>query len=366
MSKALKNIIYQIHLWAGLLAGITIFLICLSGTILTFEKEIHSFFNPKETSRIDPQALRIPLEQMIDSLKDRGEVQRITHQGDEQPVIINVKTSPDDRRGKNFILHPTTGEVLNDPQAKPGLMFFFFRLHRWLLAGPETWGATTVGVSTIIFGLLLLSGLYLWWPKSRTQLKNVLKINIKNKKRMLYDLHNTLGFYSLIPLMIMTLTGLCWSFGWYRDGLSQILGSQVFGERRIESVQIIPLEKKLELEELILAVNTHLPYPGTVSIQLERNPEMAYIVRKTPNSGLQSTDILFMNPYDKEIVQERLFKDRSLGSQINSLIRHLHTGEFFGLISKIIYFITCLIATTLPITGTWMWLNKLQKKKKAL
>lgn len=366
MSKTLKNIIYQIHLWLGLLAGITIFLICLSGTVLTFEKEIHSFFNPKETSQIDPKASRLPLTQLMESLKDQGQVQRITDQGDELPVIVNVKTSADDRRGKNFILHPVTGEILNDPHAKPGVMFFFFKLHRWLLAGPETWGATTVGISTIVFGLLLLSGLYLWWPKSRAQLKNVLKINFKNKKRMLYDLHNTLGFYSLIPLMIMTLTGLCWSFGWYRDGFSKVLGSQVFGERRIESVQITPLEKKLILEELILTVNAHLPYKGSVSIQLESNPEMAYIVRKTPETGLQSTDILFVNPYDKTIVQERLFKDRDLGSKINSLIRHLHTGEFFGLISKIIYFITCLIATTLPITGTWMWLNKLKKKKKAL
>ena len=58
------------------------------------------------------------------------------------------------------------------------------------------------------------------------------------------------------------------------------------------------------------------------------------------------------------------FKDKPLNVQFASLIKPIHTGEIFGNFSKIIYFLACLIATSLPLTGTIIWLNKLKKKKK--
>lgn len=366
MTKTIKNIVYQIHLWSGLITGIFIFLICLSGTILTFEKEFHAWNNPGETRYIDPTITKKSIQELTIPLAEYGQITRVTIQGDTLPYIFNIKTSKEDRRGKNFFVDPTNGEILNDPFQKPGIMMFFFRLHRWLLGGPDSIGKVVVGISTIVFGLLLISGFYLWWPRSKRQLFNVLTINFSNSKRMIYDLHNTLGFYSLIPLMVMTLTGLCWSFEWYRNGLSSVLGAQVFGDRRIETIEVTPREQKLDIETLISAVNERLPYEGSVSLQLSNNPKAAYVARKTPASGLLFTDIVQIDPYDKTIISEKLFSERKFGDQISSLIRHLHTGEFYGLISKIIYFITCFIATTLPITGTLMWLNKLKKKKKAL
>ncbi|HLT23401.1 MAG TPA: PepSY-associated TM helix domain-containing protein [Bacteriovoracaceae bacterium] len=366
MRKTLKNLIYQVHLWSGLITGVFIFLICLSGTILTFEKEIHSFSNPGETTSIDPLLTKKTIEELSVPLAEYGNISRITVQGETLPYIFNIQTSKEDRRGKNFFINPTNGEILNDPFQKPGWMMFFFRLHRWLLGGPDSFGKIVVGASTIVFGLLLISGFYLWWPRSKRQLKTVLTINLKNSKRMIYDLHNTLGFYSLIPLTIMTLTGLCWSFEWYRSGLSTILNAQVFGDRRIEAMEVTPRETKLDIETLIATINERLPYEGSVSIQINRNPKESYVARKTPDSGLKFTDIVQIDPYDKTIISEKLFSERSFGDKIASLIRHLHTGEFYGLFSKIIYFITCFIATTLPITGTIMWLNKLKKKKKAL
>lgn len=366
MSKTLKNIIYQIHLWSGLIAGIFIFLICLSGTVLTFEKEIHALSSPGESLYIDPTIPKKSIAELSLPLAQYGSIGRITVQGDTLPYVFNIQTSREDRRGKNFFVNPINGEILNDPFVRPGVMMFFFKLHRWLLGTPDSMGKMVVGISTLVFGLLLISGFYLWWPRTKRLLINSLKINFSNSRKMIYDLHNTLGFYSLIPLAVMTLTGLCWSFEWYRSGLSTVLGAQVFGDRRVNAVEVTPRESKLDIETLVSAVNERLTYEGSVSIQLSRNPKEAYTVRKTPLSGLQYTDTLQIDPYDKTIVAENLFSNKKLGEQVAGMIRHLHTGEFYGLISKIIYFITCLIATTLPITGTLMWLNKLKKKKKAL
>ena len=67
---------------------------------------------------------------------------------------------------------------------------------------------------------------------------------------------------------------------------------------------------------------------------------------------------------DGTVLKEEWFNDKPLNVQIASLIKPIHTGQIFGTFSKVIYFIACLIATSLPITGTIIWLNKLKKKRK--
>jgi hypothetical protein len=56
-----------------------------------------------------------------------------------------------------------------------------------------------------------------------------------------------------------------------------------------------------------------------------------------------------------------LYLDKPLNEKITSSIKAVHTGEIFGPFSKILYFIACLFATSLPVTGTVMWINDLGK-----
>jgi len=66
------------------------------------------------------------------------------------------------------------------------------------------------------------------------------------------------------------------------------------------------------------------------------------------------------------VLKKELFDDKDLNVQVASLIKPLHTGEIFGILSNFIYFLACLIATSLPVTGTIIWLNKMKKKKRKL
>lgn len=97
-------------------------------------------------------------------------------------------------------------------------------MHRWLLDsmkqdGGIFWGKMIVGTSTLMFVFVLISGVVVWWPRTRKALKNSLKI-VANKgwRRFWYDLHVAGGMYALVFLLAMALTGLTWSFQWYRTG----------------------------------------------------------------------------------------------------------------------------------------------------
>lgn len=259
---------------------------------------------------------------------------------------------------------------------KTGASAFFmvmFRLHRWLMLDTSI-GRPIVGWSTVIFIFLCFSGLVIWVPQKAKSWRQGLKIKWSaNWKRVNHDLHNTLGFYSAILLIIMGITGLYWSFDWYRDGLYGVLGVENTrrgpgepGRNKDGQGEKPRYEEELPLEAYISMAQAKLDYIGDLRISI---PEVS-----SPNVSLSKTNVGFfaysgrdeiqLNKATAEIVSVNRFTDKPINEQIASSIRSIHTGEIFGTFSKILYFIACLIATSLPVTGVLIWINKLKKKAK--
>ena len=99
------------------------------------------------------------------------------------------------------------------------------KLHRWLMdvppqKGDKTVGKTIVGVTTLVFVAILISGVVIWIPQTKKALKNRLQVSCnKGWRRFWYDSHVSLGFYTTLFLLVMALTGLTWSFTWYRTAV---------------------------------------------------------------------------------------------------------------------------------------------------
>ena len=117
--------------------------------------------------------------------------------------------------------------------------------------------------------LHVVTGLILWFPAQIRNIKQGLTIKTSaNWKRLNHDLHNTLGFYSSVFLLIMVLTGLCWSFGWYRNGVSSVLGAKVF-KGRTEKPLLSRIKIRLFTRQaltyrsiLLSETNQYFPYKG--------------------------------------------------------------------------------------------------------
>lgn len=368
MKYTFRKFINDIHLWLGIGSGILIFLICLSGTILTFEKEIEGIFDEKLT--VVPQGEMLSIESMANTLSVNGEVMSVKIGNDsEKPYEFRVKTSPENRRGTVFFVNPYTGETLKpEPTVLNDFFLSMFKLHRWMLVDSSI-GRPIVGIATIIFLFLTISGLILWFPKNLKwrNMKQGFKIKFSaNWKRINHDLHNTLGFYSSLLLIIMVLTGLNWSFEWYKDGASAVLGAKIFnrgGGPEFES-QAQPEEWKT-LEEILAVSQTELDYLGETTLRFPSKPEGVYTISKTnPNSMVPVAADNLVLDRNGALLSKNLFSDKPFNEQVAGLIKPLHTGEIFGLYSKILYFLVCLFATSLPVTGTIIWINKLKKKRK--
>ncbi|WP_276498683.1 PepSY-associated TM helix domain-containing protein [Pontibacter litorisediminis] len=376
----------DVHLWLGIASGLVLFVVCLTGTIYTFRDEVEQLMDPgkyrvevpADAQPMAPSALIAQLEQEL-----KGKVVNLSIPEDKAStysVGIAPASGPEGKpnekggeKGKGgggrpatYYVNPYTGAVVGTPES--GTSEFFgtvMRLHRWLLIEGDV-GKVIVGASTIIFTFLVLTGLVLWFPVKRKNWKQGLKIKTNAKwKRVNHDLHNTLGFYSSILLLIMALTGLCWSFEWYRDGLSSVMGSEVFKGRKEKPAPIAAAPTTATPEDYVAQANLLLPYPGDLRLSLPADDTTAVVIQKSKTGffALAASDKVQLNKHNAEPLKVEKFSDKALNEQIVSLIKPLHLGNVYGTFSKILYFIACLIATSLPVTGTLIWINKLRKKK---
>ncbi|WP_324720295.1 PepSY-associated TM helix domain-containing protein [Salinimicrobium sp. HB62] len=365
-----RKFINDIHLWLGIGSGIIIFIICLSGTILVFQEEIEEIF--AEDVVLNGQDLPLKsLTNLKNSISEAGlgQLSSITiPSGKEGFYEARIKTSPEDRRGTSFLVNPHTAEVLAQPEsAASEFMFSMFKLHRWLLLDSSI-GRPIVGIATIIFMILSVSGLILWFPRKWRwrNFKQGFKIKTKaNWKRINHDLHNTLGFYALLLIIIMGLTGLCWSFEWYREAAGAVIGTKVFNRGGGVEFDPEPVSEEniASLDRIYAIIHEEFNYEGEVSIGLPGEDSPVYNIRKYDESAFSPviSNKLVLDQSGK-VLQKDIFSDKPLNVQIASLIKPIHLGEIYGTFSKILYFIACLIATSLPVTGTIIWINKLRKK----
>ncbi|GAA4290788.1 PepSY-associated TM helix domain-containing protein [Aestuariibaculum suncheonense] len=364
-----RTFINDIHLWMGIGSGIIIFLVCLSGTFLAFEHEIKEVF--LESIEVKEQAERASVQHLVESLKasNSGFVTGVTiPSASNEPYKFLVKKDLKERRGSKVLVNPYTSEAYKvEKSGADAFLMVMFRLHRWLLLDINI-GRPIVGVATIIFLILSISGLVLWFPKKMkwNQFKQGFKIKTKaNWKRINHDLHNTLGFYSCIFILIMAITGLCWPFEGYKEGLGNLIGAKIFDRGSFEYHSEQVSETLISIDEAIAKANEVLNYNGELSVSFpdKRNNYYRFSKIADANWSPVTSDKLYLDTSGK-VLNVEWFDDKPLNTKIASLIRPIHTGEIYGTCSKIIYFLACLIGTSLPVTGTIIWINKLKKKNK--
>lgn len=381
-----KSLNHFLHLWVGMITSVLVFILCFTGTILTFDDEIRTYFYADVVTITAHKNESVkPIQELLTSLqkKYRVKVSQITIPAEKERAWMFL-TAPQKKerkekgrpnRGTVYYVNPYNGDAQTIKSS--GVQQFLkimLGLHRELLL--STPGKIICGISTLLFIFLEITGLILWFPSNFRKWKAwVTGLTIKTKakwKRVNHDLHNTLGFYSALIIIIMCLTGLSWSFGWYRDGVNSLFQAKLF---RIKTHKPALLKNDYQNMEYIsvdslyqIANSEFADYEGTVDIRLSSADEnRAVSVRKSQTEAFftrPGIDRIEINPYNGEKMFVERFSDLPLNVQVLDLNRSLHTGDIFGMSSKILYFICCLIATSLPITGFIIWFGKLKKKKR--
>lgn len=190
MRFSFRKLINDIHLWLGLVSGIILFIVCLTGTIYTFRTEIDEFFNKEKyffTRSASNEIMNADSLVAKISYQQKGTVNAITIPANNNKAwTFSLKPQKsakrkETERAKQVLVNPYTAEVTGSTESASGRFFLtIMKLHRWLLMEQPT-GRIIVGVATIIFTILLLSGIILWLPKRLRYWKQAFTIMFSGK-----------------------------------------------------------------------------------------------------------------------------------------------------------------------------------------
>lgn len=383
----MRKIFRNIHLWLSVPFGILITLICFSGAALVFEKEVMELCHRELYFVKKVEAAPLPMEQLMTkvaaTLPDSVSVTGVNISSDPERAYQVTLSKP--RRASMYV-DQYTGEITGKYERAP-FFNFMFRMHRWLLDsmkqdGGIFWGKMIVGTSTLMFVFVLISGVVVWWSRTRKALKNSLKI-VANKgwRRFWYDLHVAGGMYALVFLLAMALTGLTWSFQWYRTGFYKTFGVEVqpsMGHGNAAANATAKGGKRDGKPEGREGRGAHRYSPYTnwqqVYEQLaEANPDYKQISVSdgsasvaVPRFGNQrGTDRYKFNPRNGEITETTLYKDLDNSGKIRGWIYSVHVGSWGGMMTRILTFVAALIGASLPLTGYYLWIRKKIKRRPA-
>ena len=221
-------------MWLSLPVGIIFALLCLTGSILVFQDNILELTNSGsyKVEKLGEKPLPIGrlFSQTQQQLPDSLVLSSVTIPFDPSR---NYSFGIEGRRRASVLVDPYSGKIRSQSLTGDGGFFsWVLRLHRSLLftgkRGEFSIGKFLVGITTLTSLFILITGVIIWIPKSVKGLKN--RLRIKTKKgayRFWFDLHLAGGIYASILLIAFCLTGLTWSFDWYRSGFYSVFGVEM-------------------------------------------------------------------------------------------------------------------------------------------
>ena len=238
--------------------------------------------------------------------------------------------------------------------------------------------------------LLALSGIYLRWPRNGHSWRNWLALDFSLKGRsFLWNLHAAIGTWVLFFYLLMSLTGLQWSYEWYRDGLYALAGVERpaarggerpasggnesgNGERRAgrgesgdgERGAAAPLDITTAWHAFEGA--TQATGYSTVNIDLSmRDGQVQFRYLDADPSHERASNSLAADPQTGMIVKHERYDDKTVGGKLVSSIFPLHSGSFFGMPGIILYMLASLAMPLFTVTGWMMYLARRERKARS-
>jgi uncharacterized iron-regulated membrane protein len=372
MKNNFKKTIGKIHLWLGLSSGIIVFIIAVTGCLYAFQEEIQNFteeyrFVEKQDSPFLPPS---KLEHIARKEFPNKELHAIKYNGSEksaEAIFYHYEPS------YYYIvyLNPYSGKVLEKANMDEGFFRFILDGHFYLWL-PHKIGQVVVASATLIFLVLLISGLILWYPRNKNATKQRFSFQWKKGtkwKRKNYDLHNITGFYLCLIALVFAITGLVWGFQWFAYSYYTVLG----GEKSLVYQDPISTKSKLTLEKPLDKVWTLMQkqYPNAKSIEVHppENDSTTIAANANPEEGTYwKTDYRYFDQYTLEEKEVNhiygKYENAKTSDKLMRMNYDIHTGAVFGLTGKIFAFLISLLIASLPISGFYIWWGRNKNKNK--
>lgn len=392
----LKAVWFQIHWFIGITAGIVLAVVGVTGGMLSFEAEILDVMNPGIRTVSVQQGGTLAPDALLEKIRAEAPGRTITgltvYADSTRPARVMLAALPgsSNPRGETRYVNPYSGALLGEPQ---GVEFFrtVMRIHRWLAV--DDVGKQIVGASTIALIVLSLSGLYLRWPRRWADWRNWLRLDFSRRGRTLFwELHSVIGTWVLPFYVLASLTGLYWSYDWYRNALFDVTGAPRPQQMRPGGPQGGPPQQGQQqgqrpqgegrpqgagrpeggaragadvaklwpvfLKETggYTSASLRLQQPGAPTLTI------SYLPLDPAHERANNTLVLDASGAVRE---HKRYAELPFGQKIMASIFVLHSGAYFGLTGLVLMMVASLLMPLFAITGWLLYLDRRRKKAAA-
>lgn len=371
-----RKVLFWAHLASGVVAGLIILLMCVTGVLLTYERQIISWSDRSGIS-ITPGGTRLPIEGMLASVAEKRPSAVALFSDTSRPAEVAVE-------GATVFVNPYSGVVLGQSSTDTPTRRFFRSMrdwHRWIgMNGENRDRARSIAdAGNLIFFFIVLSGLYLWFPRKMTwqHFRPVILFRggLKSKARD-FNWHNVIGVWSWVPLVLVVGTGVIISYQWASNLLYTMTGSPVpvvqakgkdgkqkaakgkegGGEGREGGRRQEREARPVDFAGLNAAwAHAEQQVPGWASIRLQfpgnPNAPLSFAIDRGDGGQPHLRSTLVLNRATAEVQTFTSFADSSTGQRLRQLARFTHTGESAGIIGQTIAGLATLGGAVLVFTG---------------
>jgi uncharacterized iron-regulated membrane protein len=378
----MRRVLFWLHLCAGVGVGVVVLILSATGALLMYEKQIVSW---ADGYRVTPQAERLSPEVLL------------ARAGAARPgarpaslTLVKEPTSPAAvgfGRDGSLFLDPYSGATLGEGSQSARA---FFRSvtdwHRWLASDTtnRATGRAITGAANLVFLFIVMSGFYLWWPRSWSWsgVGNVVlfRRGLAGKARD-FNWHNVIGVWSAAPLFFVVLTGVVMSYPWANDLLYRITGNEP-PPRPGAPANAAPMggpPRATQGAESSLAgvdagwerAERQVPDWQTITLRLPASAGAPLTFAIDAARGAARPDKrsqLTVNRANGEVRFEP-YASQNRGRQLRTWARWVHTGEAFGLVGQTVAGIASAGGVVLVCTGlalSWRRLMAWRKRRSAV
>lgn len=378
VNKTFRKVCFKLHLWLGLLSGIIVFIICITGCMYAFKDEINDMTQPWKFISPQDKAILLPTEvlEIANRQISNTKPTAITYGEPFDAVFVDYY---DPKTGMSTVyIDQYEGRALKTV-VKRADDFDFFRFvlsgHRnlWL---PVPIGKPVVGVAVLLFVIILITGIVLWWPKKwnkKTVRRNFTLRRKVTLSRISFDLHNVLGGYSFIFLLILCLTGLIWSFEWYSKSVYYITsGGKELKPYTLPLSDTVSINNSIArpLDKLYTQLRKDEPEATTFYFALpQKNDGVIRVSVVRERGSYYKTDNLFFDQYSLKPLEGTgpyagKYTEVSAADKFRRMNLDIHDGRILGIWGKCMVFLAGLTGASLPVTGFIIWYRRNKKKQK--
>ncbi len=370
-----KKAIGKIHLWLGLSSGLVVFIIAITGCIYAFQEEISNLTQPYRFVQAQDKPFLPPSQLQSIALTELPgkQVHALMYQGKERAAKAIFYSDEDDYYYMVYI-NQYTGQILKVSDENRTFFRFILDGHFYLWM-PHEVGHVVVASATLIFAIIVITGLILWWPKNKAGRKQRFSIKWDAKwRRKNYDLHNVLGFYVLALALVFAITGLVWGFEWFSKGYYAVIsggGKMLQYEEPLSKYipQMAVTAQQPAIDRIWVRESQGMPAGASIEVHTPEKNTSTIAVNVNPDpTTYWKTDYRYFDQYTLEEIPVKhmwgRFANATASQKLMRMNYDIHVGAVWGFSGKLLAFFASLIIASLPVTGTLIWWGRRNKSKK--